>query len=145
MLLLNNIVWLFACYGFFRIREAIVMNDQGLNDFKLGNDFIPSNYDMAFAMWVFGSLAIYFWTKFSLYFFSGWERFRTSPAQLWVIKNFGIWGYALLGLLILPDLLLLPAIPGIYMLETIKVHVGDFVMPPIFSFLSIIIDFFAKN
>ena len=40
------------------------MNDQGLNDFNLGNDFIPSNHDVAFAMWVFGSLAIYFWTRF---------------------------------------------------------------------------------
>jgi len=127
------------------MRERLVNEDQNLNDLVVTNNFIPTNYDVAFAMWLFGSLAIYFWIKLSLYFFSGWQRFRKSPAQLWVIKNFGIWGYALLGLLIIPDLLLLPAIPGIYMLETIQVHIGDFLMPAIFTFIDFIISFFSKN
>ena len=145
MIIINNIFWIFVCYGFFLFRQNIVLENAELNDFIYENDFIPSNFDVAFAMWIFGSVAIYLWTKLSLYFFSTWQRFRRSPAQLWVIKNLGIWGYALLGLLMIPDLLLLPALPGIYMLETLQVHIGDYVMPPLFSLLEILINFFSKN
>ena len=142
MIIVNNVFWLFVCLGFFNVVEDRLILNSNHTDFVTDNNFIATAYDAAFALWIFGSLAIYIWTKFALYFFSRYQRYRKSPVELWAIKNLSIWGYAILGLLLFPNFLLLPAIPGLYMLETIQLHIGDAVMRPIFTGLMLVVQFF---
>ena len=74
MIIVNNVFWLFVCLGFFNVVEDRLILNSNHTDFVTDNNFIATAYDAAFALWIFGSLAIYIWTKFALYFFSRYQR-----------------------------------------------------------------------
>ena len=140
MLALNLIFWTFLSSGFYIFRNNL---DPQTNDFLTSNDFVPSHYDSAFAMLLGGFVIIWLWHKLSLLFLNTWETLSMSPIQLWMLKNLGVWGYGLVGLFIMPQLIWLIAVPGLFLIEKIGFHIGDYIMPAIVATTSVIFNFLS--
>ena len=138
MLIINMVFWLFLTtyIYFFRIDAA-----PESNDLITTNEFIPSNYDAALALLLGGLIVIWLWHKLAIHFLNTWEVLSASPIQLWALKNLGVWVYGLLGLFILPPAIWIIAAPGLFFLEKIGVHLGDYIMPIVISATSGILVF----
>jgi len=133
ILWISHIFWLCVCYYFWLLSYQRVELDSSYWDLITDNDFTPSAYDAALSMWIVGSLALWLWAKFSLDFLNRWEKFRHSPFQLFLLRYCGLWAYALLGLFVMPSLIFLPAIPGLFLIEKIQFHIGDPIMKLVFG------------
>ena len=138
MLILNMVFWLFLTSSFYLLREGLAPES---NDLITTNEFIPSNYDTALALLVGGLIIIWLWHRLSLQFLDTWQVLSSSPIQLWALKNLGIWGYGLLGVFFVPQLIFIIAVPGLFILEKIDVHLGDFIMPTVISATSAVLGF----
>ena len=129
MLVLNMVFWIFVTSGFYILRSDL---NPAKNDL-IPNGFIPSHYDQALGLLLGGLIIIWLWHKLSLLFLNTWDVLSRCPIQLWALRNLGIWGYGLIGMFVFPQIILLISFPGLFIIEKIGFHVGDFVMPPILT------------
>lgn len=141
MFLINNIIWLIICFFNFKVRNNI---DVSSNNLLAKNEFVPSHYDLALALWIGGALGIWLWMKLSLLFYSGYQKWRLSFVAKWMIQNMGLWLYVAIGLgIYAPLVTLIPAVPILFILETLGLHLGDYVMPSIFWFVEVVANTFT--
>lgn len=136
MIVINFIFWIFLSSGFLALRQRV---DESGNDLILSNEFIPTHYDVAFSFLIIGLMTIWLWNKLALQTFNTWELLSLSPIQQWMIRHLSIWLYAYVAIALVPQLALLIALPGLYMMENLQVHIGDIFMPPVAAVTNIVV------
>ena len=141
MFLLNNILWLIVCLFTFNVRSSL---DVSSNDLISTNDFVPSHYDLALALWIGGAVGIWLWMRLSLLFYSGYQKWRLSFVEKWLIQNVGLWLYVAIGIgFYAPLVTQLPAFPVIFVIENLGFHLGDYLMPAVFWVVGGIVGIFV--